>query len=209
MGRINALVALMFADIDQLRPTGLFQTGGVRADLLRAIVVFLHATFEDLLRSHVPKPDKKVTIYSGVDIDKVLRRSGIDAGPFRALYPPLAQLAKRRKRIVHEADLSNLTDTETQAWGVVDDWQLALWLMAVPAFYYQLRMSVGVASATDTIRYERLRRAMVSHGDVANQFLAFLEVPPELQRDAVLKIAATMEAITAALRADVSELTTA
>jgi hypothetical protein len=51
MGRINGLVKLVYSDIDPLRATGPFQSDGARADILRTIVVFLHATFEDVLRT--------------------------------------------------------------------------------------------------------------------------------------------------------------
>jgi len=51
MDRINGLVKLVFSDIDPLRATGLFQIDGAKGDILRSIVVFLHATFEDLLRT--------------------------------------------------------------------------------------------------------------------------------------------------------------
>jgi hypothetical protein len=51
MERIHGLVKLIYSDIASLRPTGAFKSEGPRADILRAIVVFLHATFEDVLRS--------------------------------------------------------------------------------------------------------------------------------------------------------------
>lgn len=51
MGRIKDLVKLVHSDIDPLRPTKSFQSDGARADILRTIVVFLHATFEDVLRT--------------------------------------------------------------------------------------------------------------------------------------------------------------
>ena len=205
MGRINGLVKLIFSDFDQLRPTEPFQSDGVRADILRAIVVFLHSTFEDVLRSHVPKPNKSLSFYSRTDIDKALKQSGIDPKPFLPLYPPLTQMAKRRKRIVHEADLSNRTDTVSEAWEVVDDWQLIMWLMAVAAFYYQLRMSVNVASVVEVTMYERLRKAMLSHVDFGNHLLAFPKVPPELRRNALQKTVITLETIAATLKLDVSD----
>lgn len=205
MGRINGLVKLIFSDFDLLRPMEPFQSDGVRADILRAIVVFLHATFEGILRSHVPKPNKSLSFYSGTDIDKAFKQSGIDAKPFKPLYPPLTQMAKRRKRIVHEADLSNRTDTVSGAWGIVDDWQLIMWLLAVAAFYYQLRMSANAASVVESTMYERLRKAMLSHVDFGNQLLAFPKVPPELQREALQKTVITLEAIAATLKLDVGD----
>ncbi len=140
MSRINNLVNVIFFDIPQLKPTGLFQSEGARADILRAIVVFLPATFEDLLRSYIPKPNKSLSFYSHTDIEKALRLGGIDSKPVQPLYPPLTEMAKRRKRIVHEADLLNRTDTVSKTWNLTDDWQLIMWLLAVMAFYYQMRI---------------------------------------------------------------------
>jgi hypothetical protein len=51
MSRINGLVKLICSDINPLRATKQFQSDGARADILRTIVVFLHATFEDVLRT--------------------------------------------------------------------------------------------------------------------------------------------------------------
>lgn len=51
MDRIHGLIKLSFSDIAPLRGTEPFQTDGLRADILRTIVVFLHATFEDILRT--------------------------------------------------------------------------------------------------------------------------------------------------------------
>lgn len=149
MGRINGLVTLIFTD--PLRQKRLFQSDGVRADILRAIVVFLHATFEDILRSHLPKQNRKLTISSGAMLAKALTLSGIDAKPFKRLFPPLIQMAKRRHRIVHNADLKNRTDTVSEIWGVVDEWQLIMWLLAVMAFYYQLRTAVNGGSVAESM----------------------------------------------------------
>jgi hypothetical protein len=90
-------------------------------------------------------------------------------------------MAKRRHRIVHEADLSKRTDTVSEAWGAADDWQLTMWLMAVPAFYYQLRISAGVADAVDRTAYKRLREAMTSHVAWGHQLLGLPKLPPEQQ----------------------------
>jgi hypothetical protein len=201
-GRISGLLQLIFSDFDSLRPKGVFQSDGIRADILRSIVVFLHATFEDVLRSHVPKPNKKLSFYSGTDIDKALKQRGIDAGPFRPLYPPLAQMAKRRKQIVHEADLSSRTDTVSDAWGLADDWQLIMWFMAVGAFYYRLRMAVNAATVVERARYQTLWKAMLIHVEFGNQLVAFPEVPRELRREALEHTVITLETIVATLKLD-------
>ena len=198
MGRINGLVRLLYSN-EALKPAGLFQSEGVRADILRSIVVFLHATFEVVLRSRIPKPNKSLSFYSRTDLDKALTLSGIDAKPFAPLYAPLTQMAKRRKRIVHEADFSGRTDVVSEAWGVADDWQLIMWFMTVEAFYYQLRISVNAASVIERTRFERLGKAMRSHVDFGNQLLAFPKVPPELQREALQKFVVTLKSIVATL----------
>jgi hypothetical protein len=207
MGRINGLVKLIHLNVDELRPPGLFeQSDGVRGDILRAIVVFLHATFEDVLRSYIPKPNKSYSFYSRTDIDKALERCDIDPKPFKSLYAPLTQMAKRRKRIVHDADLSSRTDTIMQAWEFADDWQLIMWLMAVPAFYYQLRISKRVADKVEVSKYEKFRKAMLSHVDFGKHIVSFPKVPSELRIDALEKAAKFLETISTILKLDVNDL---
>ena len=87
MSRINGLVRLVHSDIDQLRKRGLFQdSNGVRADILRTIIVFLHATFEDFLRSHTPKPNKSFSFYKKTDIEKAFKRGNTDPKNHSSLY---------------------------------------------------------------------------------------------------------------------------
>ena len=199
MNRINGLVQLLFSH-DPLKPPTLFgNSSGARADILRAIGVFLHATFEVALRSHIPKPRPSLSFYSRTDLDKALKLSGIDATPFRFLYPPLTQMAKRRKRIVHEADLLH---GEPDEWGFVDDWQLIMWLMAVIAFYYQLRISLRTANMVERAMYGRLRTAMTSHVAFAKQVRALSEVPPELGIQALQDMVVTLESISSTLHLD-------
>jgi len=205
MGRINGLVHLLHSN-EALKPTGIFRSEGARADILRLIVVFLHATFEVVLRSHLRKPNTSLSFYSRADLDRALKLSAIDAKPFRALYPPLVQMAKRRNRIVHEADLPKRTDTVSEAWGVVDDWQLVMWLLAVGAFYFQMRMALGAASVVERTMYEKHRQAMAGHVDYAKQLLALAAEPPEGQRAALERISTSLRGITATLEFDDDEI---
>src|SRR5437867_1485023 len=114
MGRIHGLVKLISSDIALLKPRGLWRSEGQRADILRAIVVFLHATFEDVLRSRSGPKGKKLNFYSGADLDRFLQQWRLDPTPFKSLYKTLTQMAKRRNRIVHAADLSKKTDTASE-----------------------------------------------------------------------------------------------
>ena len=94
LSRIDGLVQLLYSH-EPLKPTTAFgNSRGARADILRAIVVFLHATFEVALRSHIPKPSHRLRFcfYSRADLDKVLKLSGLDATAFRFFYPPLTQM---------------------------------------------------------------------------------------------------------------------
>jgi hypothetical protein len=130
MSRINGLMQLQYANFKP-KPTHLFLgEEGPRADIFRAIIVFLHATFEVLLRSHMPTSNRNVNFYSRADLEKALKRSTIDSTPFKPLYPPLVQMAKRRTRIVHDADLSNRSATICDPWKAADEWQLGMWFMA-------------------------------------------------------------------------------
>jgi hypothetical protein len=55
MRRIYGLVRVLHFDHPELKPSAILQSDGVRADILRAIVVFLHATFEEVVRSRIPQ----------------------------------------------------------------------------------------------------------------------------------------------------------
>lgn len=199
MSRISGLVALL-ASHDALKSTTVFGSSGLaRADILRSIVVFLHATFEVALRGHLSNPSRSLSFYSRTDLEKALKFSGIDATPFRFLYPPLTQMAKRRKRIVHEADL---LQGESHEWGIADDWQLIMWLLAVPEFYYQLRISLDAANAVERTMHERLRIAMASHVTFGKQLMAFPAVSRELRSQALLEISVTLDSIVSTLHLD-------
>lgn len=201
ISRINGLVRLLNST-EALKPAGLMQSEGTRADILRSIVVFLHATFEDFVRSHIRNPKKQSWCFnSGSDLDKALKLSGIEPKPFKSLHPTLTQMAKRRNRIVHHADLSKPTDTAPEVWGITDDWVLMMWLMAVPAFYCRLRMSVNDRDGVESAKYERLRKAMRSHVDFGKQLMALAEVPPELQKETLEKIVDTLKGTSSILTA--------
>jgi hypothetical protein len=198
MDRIHSLVKLIHSDIAVLKPTGFGQSEGPRAEIQRAVVVFLHATFEDVLRSWARPYSKKFTFYSGADIDKILRRCQLDASAFKHLYPPLTQMAKRRTRIVHYADLSEHTETVAEAWTIADDWQLIMWLLAVPAFHSLLAAidhNDDVAQAT----YRRLKDAMDGFVIFGKQLGALAHTSPELQIKALQKAFETLDSVSATL----------
>jgi hypothetical protein len=197
MNRIHELVQLLSTN-ETLKPTTVFgDSSGARGDILRAIIVFLHATFEDAVRSHIPKRGHSMSLYSRADLDKALKSIGIDATPFRSLYPPLTQMAKRRKRIVHEADLLS---GDTYRWSMVDDWQLIMWLLAVPAFYYQLRISLGFANSVEAAMCKSLRAAMQDLGTYGKQLVAVAAMPSERTLHGLQEAVGTLKGIVSTLR---------
>jgi hypothetical protein len=102
MSRIHGLVKLIFSDIDPLRPTKPFRSDGARADLLRTIVVFLHAAFEDVLRTTARQriPAAKSQVLSKIPL---AGKSGSD----RAEKFHLGELDKHRGKsvdqLIHES----------------------------------------------------------------------------------------------------------
>jgi hypothetical protein len=200
MGRVSGLATLLFSGVDQLKPTGFAQYEGVSADILRVAVVFLHVTFETLVRSQARQPNKRWNFNSGADIDKALRQSGIDAKPFKPLYPPLTQLAKRRNRIVHDADFSKPTDTVVEKWNIADYWQLIMWNLAVLAFYHRLLVVTNAANEEENKLHEQLGKAMTDHVDYGKQLLAFAKTPPELRLEALQKMNDTLDGIVATVK---------
>jgi hypothetical protein len=202
MGRVNGLAKLLFSDIDQLRPIGFVQYEGAGADILRFVVVFLHATFEMLVRSQTHQ-NKKWNFYSGADIDKALRQSSIDAKLFKDLYPQLTQLAKRRNRIVHDADFSTSTDTIVEKLDIPDYLQLCIWNWAVLAFYYRLLIVTDAANEVESKMHEKLGKTKTALVEVCKQLSgkAFaLGAPPELRSEAIQKLRGTLQTIIVTLK---------
>ena len=199
MGRITGMVQVLESH-EALKRTSAFRpSSGVRADILRSVVVFLHATFEVALRGHVPRPGRRWSFYSRADLEKALAFNRIDSAPFQFLYPPLTQMAKRRNRIVHEADL---LQGEPLEWSVADDWQLLMWLMAVLTFYYQLLISLHEANAVELAMHEKLQTAMASHVAFGKQLISFPEVPQQLRVQALREVDATLASIISTLHLD-------
>src|SRR6266581_2085327 len=95
MARIGILVELAQSKTAEAKKP-LFDREGASAETLRAVIVFLHATFEVALRSYQPKDGKGFTFSGPSDLGKALIRSGVDPARFRSLYPPLVEMAKRR-----------------------------------------------------------------------------------------------------------------
>jgi hypothetical protein len=83
-----------------------------------------------------------------------------------------------------------------------------MWLMAVPAFYYQLRISVGAANIVERAAHETFRKAVTRHVEWGHELLALPQVPPEQLIEALQRLASTAEGIAASLRLDVRHFAT-
>ena len=195
MSRIKMVVDAAMAGSET---TWLLEYTGSQGELRRAIVVFLHATFEVALRG-LSNARKEFTFSGKSDLDKALKRSGVDPTQFAHLYPPVIQMARRRNRIVHRADLRD-DSTIADDWNVADEWQLMLWLMAVPAFYHKLRIERGVASAKEAEKYNRTLLAMEHHRTFAKQMLAFPSLAEHLRIQGLQEISATLQTMVASLK---------
>ena len=82
-------------------------------------------------------------------------------------------MAKRRNRIVHEADWASSSSTIAELWGVEDLWQLIQWNLAVIAFYYQMLIVLTEPSQIFIERYNNARKAMDENVKFANQLISF------------------------------------
>ena len=111
-------------------------------------------------------------------------------------------MAKRRNRITHQADLAEPTDTVSAVWNISDEWQLMLWLMIVPAFYYKMRIALGMASDDERRRYDWIGSAMQAHHEFGNQLLNFPKLVPEDRIEALKEIANTCNRIVANLKGE-------
>ena len=88
MSRIGSLVNLLTSH-DTPEQVKLFgDSEGVRADILRSIVVFLHATFEVVLRSHIPKQNSKFSFYRALISKRHSRKSMLIQNPLEHFSLP-------------------------------------------------------------------------------------------------------------------------
>jgi hypothetical protein len=80
----------------------------IRDDILRAAVVFLHATLEDFLH-YIGSPeeaDSDRRLFGNTDrVSEFLEGAGIPTGEVKKLYPSLGELMRKRHEIVHKGDL--------------------------------------------------------------------------------------------------------
>jgi hypothetical protein len=82
----------------------------IRDDMLRAAVVFLHATLEDFLRyigsKYSAEADLERRSFGNTDrISELLESAGVSKNEVKNLYPSLRKLMARRHQIVHNGDL--------------------------------------------------------------------------------------------------------
>jgi hypothetical protein len=155
MSRVNRLVGLaerLKKTTDQDHPDEL-------ADLYRSTVVFLYASFEDMLRTtadiHLSRRAEERTYGNVTVVVKVLGELGLDPAPFRPLFPEMATLMARRHRIVHEADLS-ADDAVTDApWTIGDHYKLSVWIFVVTTFVSRLRVTLDPSQIVDEWFAER------------------------------------------------------
>jgi len=103
-------------------------------------------------------------------------------------------MAKRRHRIVHEADLASKSDTALQGWGIADEWQLIMWVTAVPTFYWLLRSQLEPDNEAFRATYRKFRQGMDSVITFGQKLIIFGRAPRHLrsllQRTQELKDAA-------------------
>jgi hypothetical protein len=199
MARIAGLMKLAMSGEGQFKPTGIMQYEGVSADIFRLIVVFLHATVEDLVRSQLPG-NKNFSFQSGADIDKALKRAGFDSISLKPLYRPLTSMAKRRNRIVHEADLASPSSTVVEPWDVVDVWLILQWNLAVLAFYYQTLIVLTEPHQVFVDKYNNMRKIMDENRKFAHHLMNFPKEPLELQKKALDDMSKSLESMLSLLR---------
>jgi hypothetical protein len=114
---------------------------------------------------------------------------GLDTRPFKDLYPDLEQMMARRHRIVHEADLTSPADRVSAPWTFVDDMDLTVWMLAVIAFYLQLRVSLEPTNEVQQWFRARLARGITLARETRAEILALGRAPTEVAVNVLQKAA--------------------
>lgn len=66
---------------------------------------------------------------------------------------------------------------------------LMMWLMVVPAFYYKMRIALGVASDDDRTRLDRHETAIGAHVEFWHKIINFSKLPVEEDMHGLQEIA--------------------
>jgi hypothetical protein len=207
MARVGGLMNLVMSDEGQFKSTAFMHFEGVGADILRLIIVFLHAAVEDLIRSQLPR-NKKFSFQSGDDIDKVFKRAGFDSSSLKPLYRPLTTMAKRRTKIVHYADLASPSSTIVEPWSVADVWQILQWNLAVIAFYYQMHIVLIGPHQGLVDKYNNAITAMDENIKFAHHLIDFPKAEGlELQKKALSEMAKSLESMKSLIQPSKGSLT--
>ena len=141
MARVNRLVSLgqrlkqtQYKDSDEL------------ADLYRSSIVFLYASFEDMLRTTIEIHGGDGTERTFGKVNAVCKALVVDLhldpAPFRPLFSEMSAFMARRHRIVHEADLITATAVTDAPWTIGDVYQMAIWVLVVTTFASKLRVEL-------------------------------------------------------------------
>jgi hypothetical protein len=148
MTRVNRLVDLA----ERVKQTE-DQNPDELADLYRSTVVFLYASFEDMLRTtadiRLGRRAEKRTYGKVKVVVKVLEELGLDPALFRPIFPEISTLLVRRHRIVHEADLPAEDAVTNASWTIGDTYQLVVWIFVVTTFASRLRVTLDPSQIVD------------------------------------------------------------
>jgi hypothetical protein len=185
--RVAGLMTLVMSSTGEMKPKNFMTYSGVSADVIRAIVVFLHATVEDLIRTQIPK-NEKFTFQGRGDIEKAMKKIGRSAAPLRRLYNPLTQLARRRTRIVHYGDMPSNSSEPTPDWGIEDVWCLLQWTLAVNAFAYLLLEILTEPNEVFSAKYHAMFKAMDDHVAFGNLLAKFPKGDITAQQETLQKM---------------------
>jgi len=207
MQRANALVELgsgRSPGADAVAPE-------VRDDVLRAAVVFMHATLEDLVRTvgRGLAPSLMEWDRASLGSSQVLRRClvalKLDPKPFEFLFPGLDSLFNRRHDIVHNADLPKDRDEAPKTWSTGDNVLLVFWLIHVLTFFHQLWAALYPEDSTYRSQLESYTKAVGLAKEAIQAILKATELLKETK--AILTADASLiEAARASLREAESKL---
>ena|SRR6266576_2757933 len=198
--RVARLMNLVMSNAGEMKPKSFMTYSGVSADIMRAIVVFLHATVEDLIRTQIPK-NEKFTFQGRGDIEKAMKKIGRSAAPLRRLYNPLTQLARRRTQIVHYGDMPANSSEPILDWDVSDVWCLLQWNLAVNAFVYLLLEILTEPNDVYSTRYNAMFKAMDDHVVYGKLLTKFPKGDITAQQEALQKMADQLTLVGESLRA--------
>lgn len=179
-------------------------TATLVGDLYRMDIILIHAFFEDTVRSIRVGKKSSWTFSGKSDLNRALRKLGLDPKKFEDLYRAMALLAQWRTNIVHYADLRGKSELVPKVWNLGDSCKHLVCHLAVCSFVYRLIVNLGKPTLIELRMSSNFDKAFWAMRSVLKELSIALSLPSAELVEALSNVGNRLDAIQDSLEITVS-----